>query len=164
MLFRSKFKNVSDDNWSPSSDQDFHILPKNYCFSLIGGVDAFSCSNCHKQTQISVRNLVPKDPSVINDPDGTGNIRGCDGIFTWHPFSAKCIKSSASESVDKTCSRVYDEDHKIIVFSKEAPVESKYKFTLFVQQALKEYELPKRQGVLHTNVSTNNSIGTTANK
>ena len=133
------------------SDQDFHILPKNYCFSLLGGVDAQSCANCHRQTQISVRNLVPKDPSVINDPDGTGNIRGCDAVFTWHPFSYRNVKSSPDDAiVSKISTRNYDEDHHIVSVSKEAPGdESKYKITWFVQKSLRSYELPKKSGVLH---------------
>lgn len=144
ILLSQKFKNVTDEDWSPSSDQDFHILPKNYCFSLIGGVDSINCANCHQQTQISVRNLVPKDPSVINDPKGTGNIRGSDAVFTWHPFSQSCIRTSTSEEQSRVSFRKYDTDNKMIYFSKENPNDKIYKLTLFVQKALKKYELPKK--------------------
>jgi hypothetical protein len=145
-LLSRKFKNATEENWSPCSIQDFHILPKDYCFSLIGGIDIESCSNCHRQTQISVRNLVPKDPSVINDPEGTGNIRGSDAVFTWHPFSASSISSNKDE-YKQINFRNYDVSQGIV--ATKVDKEDLYKLTLFVQNSLKKYELPKNNSVLH---------------
>lgn len=147
-LLSQKFKNVTEENWSPSSIQEFHILPKDYCFSLIGSVDSDSCSNCHRQTQISVSNLVPKDPSVFNNFDGTGNIRGCDAVFTWHPFSSESIKSVASEDIAKPTLRNFDITNKIVTYEEPKDLKN-YKITLFVQNALKKYELPKNNNVIH---------------
>lgn len=149
-LLSLPFKNVTEDNWSPSSEQDFHILPKNYCFSLLGSIDSFTCADCHRQTQISVRNLVPKDPSVINDPQGTGNIRGSDGIFTWHPFFVKTEKDNKEPTVYSN-PRKYDFDNNVIknYNEKETIDSSTYKLTQYVQNSLKTYELPKAKIVLH---------------
>jgi hypothetical protein len=144
------FKEVTSENWSPSSSQDFSILPKDYCFSLLKSVDVQVCAECHRQTQISVRNLVPKDPSVIKDPVGTGNIRGSDAVFTWHPFSDNCIRTSDKDPVKALLVRKYDTENGYIKVLSEIPKENRYnKLTKFVQMSLKDYELPKEKIFLH---------------
>lgn len=145
-LLARPFKEVGTDFWSPASDQDFHILPKNYCFSLLSSVDSVTCANCHRQTQISVRNLTPKEPLVINNFEKVGNIRGCDAVFTWYPFAAKSVRKNSDEPEQKIALRPYDIKNKIIkVFDKDKDKDystSEYKLTLFVQESLKLYELP----------------------
>lgn len=145
-LLSLPFKNVSSDNWSPTSNQDFHILPRDYGFGLISGVDPVACADCHRQTQISVRNLVPKDPTVINQPDTIGNIRGSDGIFTWHPFSKYNNNYTESDSI---FFRSYDVNNSLVIYTKFNPSPNKYKLTLSVQKSLKEYELPGIQSSKH---------------
>ena len=145
-LLSLPFKNVSSDNWSPTSNQDFHILPRDYGFGLISGVDPVACADCHRQTQISVRNLVPKDPTVINQPDTIGNIRGSDGIFTWHPFSKYNNNYTESDSI---FFRPYDVNNSLVIYTKFNPSPNKYKLTLSVQKSLKEYELPGVQSSKH---------------
>jgi hypothetical protein len=151
-LLSRKFQNINEENWSPCSDQEFHILPKLYSFSLIGGGDGinkFTCAECHRQTQISVRELVPLAPSVIEDPEGTGNIRGCDSVFTWHPFSYDCVRSSNEEQQTQPLFRRIDADNGFIHLSKTPPNKGNYKLTLFVQKALKEYALPRNKSATH---------------
>lgn len=144
------FKEVTNENWSPSSTQDFNILPKDYCFSLLKSVDTSTCAECHRQTQISVRNLVPKDPSVIKDPIGTGNIRGSDAVFSWHPFADSCIRTSDKDPAKPLAVRAYDLNNNFIKVINEVPQENKYhKLTKFVQLSLRNYELPKHKIYLH---------------
>lgn len=144
-LLARPFKEVSDDLWSPSSDQDFHILPKNYCFALLNSVDSITCASCHRQTQISVRNLTPKEPLVINNFPKVGNIRGCDAVFTWYPFSKKSVRNNSDEKEPELSLRLFDSKNKIVkVIDRDYYGDElkKYKLTLFVQDSLKPYELP----------------------
>lgn len=145
-LLSRPFKEVSDSLWSPAADQDFHILPKNYCFSLLNSVDSVTCANCHRQTQISVRNLTPKEPLVINNFEKVGNIRGSDAVFTWHPFSLKSVRKGAEEPEPKMLLRSFDTKNKIVkILDRDEYVDTlyaNYKLTLFVQESLKPYELP----------------------
>lgn len=145
-LLARPFKEVSDSFWSPASDQDFHILPKNYCFSLLTSIDAQTCANCHRQTQISVRNLTPKEPLVMNNFGKVGNIRGSDAVFTWHPFAMKCVRNSADDPEQEISLRSYDLKNKTIKVLEKGEyigtLSSNYKLTLFVQESLKPYELP----------------------
>lgn len=142
-LLARPFKEVGEDFWSPAADQDFHILPRNYCFSLLSSIDAVTCANCHRQTQISVRNLTPKEPLVINNFEKVGNIRGSDAVFTWHPFSNKSVRKNSEEPEPKISLRPYDTTNKIVkVFEKDEYSSGEYKLTLFVQESLKPYELP----------------------
>lgn len=133
---------VDQDVWTPAADQDFHIMPKDYCLALLGGVDTVTCSSCHRQTQISVRNLTPSDPDVVKTPLKIGNIRGCDGIFTWHPFAAKCIRSSDKDPVVNPALRPHDLKYGFVTVAEDKDYGSAYKLTEYVQEALKPYELP----------------------
>lgn len=145
-LLSRPFKRVTD--WSPASDQDFHILPKNYCFSLLQSIDSITCANCHRQTQISVRNLTPKEPLVINNFEKVGNIRGSDTVFTWHPFSEESIRSSDQEPEPRLNFRRVDVKNGVIRVAEEDDEQllgDYYKLTLFVQESLKDYELPPKK-------------------
>lgn len=145
-LLSRPFQRVTD--WSPASDQDFHILPKNYCFSLLNSIDVETCANCHRQTQISVRNLTPKEPLVINNFQKVGNIRGSDTVFTWHPFGASSIRESDKDPETKINFRKYDVKNGIIRVAEEGDEKllgDYYKLTLFVQESLKPYELPQKK-------------------
>lgn len=146
-LLKRPFKETTDDAWSPSADQDFHILPRNYCFSLLKGVDSHTCASCHQQTQISVLNLTPREPLIIDNPAKVGNIRGSDGGFTWHPFDPKCIRMSEQEPELKIALRPYDFEHKVVkVLQYGEPYKgSEHKLTQYVQDSLKPYELPAKQ-------------------
>lgn len=152
-LLAKPFKEVTVEAevWSPAADQEFHIMPKNYCLSLLGSVDSHTCSNCHRQTQISVRNLTPKDPDVVKTPNKIGNIRGCDGVFTWHPFSLGSIRSSDTEGEKPLGLRTYDTSKRFVLTAPngDPAYGQSYKLTKFVQESLKSYELPA-QHFLHT--------------
>lgn len=146
-LLDRSFKEVTNNNWSPAADQDFHIMPKNYCFSLLESVDSVTCANCHRQTQISVRDLVPREPLIINNPSKVGNIRGCDAVFTWHPFTNASVRQNDEEPApERITLRQYDIDNKVVkIWKNETYSLPEYKLTEFVQYSLKDYELPPRQ-------------------
>lgn len=154
-LLAQPFKDVSDDLWSPSADQDFHILPRNYCFSLLQSVDAETCANCHRQTQISVLNLVPKEPDIVNNPEKIGNIRGSDSVFTWHPFTYSSIREDDTTPQPEVRLRAYDTSNGIIQLwtSPMSSLPANYRLTKFVQDSLKNYELP-HSTFLHPNSAT----------
>ena len=166
-LLSRSFKDVTYDYWSkistaPSSDQDFSILPKDYSLGLID-VDAVSCASCHKQTQISVRNLIPKEPLIIKNPQSVGNIRGSDGIFTWYPWDRGSVALNKEENSKKLYLRKHDLDNGFVkvwdddlkgstassrlYWTGEPPED--YKITSYVQDALKNYELPSNSIFLH---------------
>ncbi len=142
-LLSRPFQDVTKENWAPAAGQDFAITPKDYSFGLLNP-DTLVCAGCHRQTQISVRNLIPNEKLIVNNPDKVGNIRGCDGIFTWYPFDAQSVgRDSGSIHV-----RSHDLQKGIVQFAQRGQVPPDYKLTLYVQQALKDYELPSA-GVLH---------------
>lgn len=146
-LLARPFKEVSQSAWSPAADQDFHILPKDYCFSLLE-VDSVSCANCHRQTQTSVLNLVPREPLIINNPSKVGNIRGSDAVFTWHPFTNSSIRNNDQEPEPKLNLRKYDTQYnfvKVLRYGEKPTGYEAYKLTEFVQDSLKDYELPNAQ-------------------
>ena len=146
-LLSKPFKAVDiDDTWSPAADQDFHILPRDYCLDLLGGVDSHTCASCHRQTQISVRNLTPRDPDVVKNPLKVGNIRGCDAVFSWHPFKMASVKRSPEDKTETVSLREYDRQKGFVVLSeRNRSYGEQYKLTEFVQAALKDYELPPKQ-------------------
>jgi hypothetical protein len=147
-ILKRDFKKVTNENWHPMAEQDFHILPKDYSFGVVGQVDAVNCARCHNQTQISVRNLIPKEPIIRLNPQSVGNIRGSDGIFTWQPFELSSIRASAYDpitpNVEQPKYRDYDLRRGIIkVVGPHDPNTEDYKMTLYVQEALLPYELPE---------------------
>ncbi len=156
-ILQKGFKDVTHNEWSPASDQKFSILPKDYSLGLIT-VDEVSCASCHRQTQISVRNLIPKEPLIIKNPGTVGNIRGCDGIFTWHPFSKKSVRKSSSEPTPPAISlRKYDTENGFVKLYKSEETGfdlEDYKITEYVQSALEDYELPENRLFLHSKKSS----------
>lgn len=145
ILLGMSFKEVTESEWSPSADQDFHILPRNYCFSLLKSIDPVTCSDCHRQTQTSVNNLVPLEPLIQESPEKVGNIRGCDAVFTWHPFAPHSIRNSDKEPTPKTSVRQFDRENNIVRVWDGKELPPGYKLTEFVQDSLKGYELPPQQ-------------------
>lgn len=150
-LFSLYFKNVTNEIWStisnvPCSDQTFSLFPKDYTLGLIN-VDSDSCSACHRQTQISVNRLIPKEPLIYNNPEKVGNIRGSDGVFTWTPFDISAISKDPSET--KVISlRKHDTDNNIVILY-DRLMHTEYKLTPYVQRSLADYELPKETSVLN---------------
>lgn len=150
-LLALPFKNVTQESWSescttPCSDQYFSIFPKDYSLGLIT-IDSESCSNCHRQTQITVNRLVPKEPLIYKNPEKVGNIRGSDGIFTWTPLDINTAAKDANDT-KQVYLRRYDRDNKIVTLY-DPILHSDYKLTTYVQKSLADYELPKQQSVLN---------------
>lgn len=151
-----EFQNVTYEDWSdvssaPCSDIDFNILPKDYNLGLIKP-DQDNCINCHKQTQISVSNLIPKEPLIINNPEKVGNIRGSDSVFTWYPFHTDAVSLNLSSKSTTMRFREYDIVNKTIMIWEadklKNPELKDYRLTEFVQSSLRSYELPNNK-VLH---------------
>lgn len=148
-LLSREFREVTFDPWSdvshaPASDQEFSIVPKDYTFGLIQP-DAVNCATCHRQTQISVRELIPKEPLILKNYDNAGNIRGSDGIFTWHPFAASMASTVESNSLTVRF-REHDINNGIVKIwdarkDKELD-ESVYRLTEYVERSLPKYQLP----------------------
>jgi hypothetical protein len=147
-LLSRPFVDVTNSNWSPAPDQDFSILPKDYSFGLMTKVDSTTCGGCHRQTQISVRSLIPHEPNIIQNPTKVGNIRGCDGIFTWHPFDTRSVRPDASVEMGPVVyTRAFDARNGVVkvVHSGQAAAAGgthPYQLTKYCQEALAKYELP----------------------
>ena len=132
--------------WSPASDQEFSILPKNYCFSLLRSLDSHTCAGCHRQTQISVSHLTPKEPLIMDNPSKVGNIRGCDAVFTWYPFDETTIPGKGSGSELTASLRKHDSMNGVIkIHGKNNAKNNSYKLTKFVQESLRPHELPSAE-------------------
>lgn len=146
-LLALPFKDVTVPNWSPAPDQEFHILPKDYSFALVGDASSESCTRCHNQTQISVRNLIPREPLIVSNPLKVGNIRGCDSVFTWHPFAMRSVAEDDSKPLQgELYYRNFDHINGVVrIVHRDQPAPEDYKITLFVQKALKSYELPDKR-------------------
>jgi hypothetical protein len=71
-----------DDTHAPTTEADWHIVPKGYQAGYIP-VDSESCTRCHDSCN--------KHVSVFEARDWYGNVRGSDGIFTWHMFEAASV-------------------------------------------------------------------------
>ncbi len=83
-----KFVNVLGQEWSgeahaPTTDEKFHIIPKNYKAATIA-VSSNSCIRCHESTLKHASDFEPFR-------DWYGRVRGSDGIFSFHPFDPSCI-------------------------------------------------------------------------
>lgn len=156
------FKDVSSENWFPCSDQQFSIFPKDYTLGLVGSVDSVTCAACHRQTQITVARLIPREPIIYNNPQKVGNIRGSDGIFTWYPFD---VSSIASEPTNAPAlkTRRYDANNNIAVMYNPT-IHKEYRLTNYVQRSLASYELPKTIEVLNKlNTIDTNIAGLSSN-
>lgn len=145
-LLKQPFKKQEETTvWSPAADQEFHILPKSYCFSLLGSVDSHTCTSCHKQTQASHRHMIPKEPLIIDNPTKVGNVRGSDSGFTYHIFDLDCVRKDDKEPAKPIKFRPYDIKNGILKVAQNDSEESFYKLTEFVEKALKPYELPNKR-------------------
>ncbi len=143
-LLSLPFKNVTREKWSdissaPSADSDFHIVPKDYSLGLLD-VSTGRCMACHRQTQIKISSLIPNEPLIRNNPDKVGSIRGCDGVFTWHPFAEDKVPARVLRSNDQSFvvfeSSMCDDDGNVAINGE------KYLLTRDVEEALKGAELP----------------------
>lgn len=69
--------------FSPTTKEAYHIVPAKYRASHVP-VDNVTCMQCHKETNAHVRKFQV-------GRDWYGFVRGSDGIFSLHPFSASSI-------------------------------------------------------------------------
>lgn len=155
-LLSRPFQDVTESGWSPSPDKsEFSILPEEYSFGLLKEITAEVCSRCHRQTQISVKRLIPNEPIIrdANNASKIGNIRGSDGIFTWHPFVTKSIGTDVGVPPGRTIwLRRFDAENGLVrVIPKGTTPQHKYLLTRYVQASLAGYELPDSQ-YLHKGV------------
>jgi len=84
-LLSLPFKDVTEDQWTPCSNDLYSLFPKDYKLGLID-MDDSRCQSCHAQTQVSVDRLIPGEKIIYEHPNLTGRIRGSDGIFSWNPY------------------------------------------------------------------------------
>lgn len=150
LLDRPFHKLSNEEIWSPAAEQEFHVLPKDYCFALVGSIDSFTCANCHRQTQASHRHMIPKEPLIINNPRKVGSVRGCDNVFTWSPIDSSSVRHSDQEAVPPLKLRNYDLSNNLVSVHNTANTTTetstqRYKLTSFVENSLKSYELPAKQ-------------------
>lgn len=153
-LLRLPFQRlVGTTPWSPAADQAFHILPKDYSFALLS-VDTAGCATCHRQTQISVSRLIPREPQIRRFPTRVGNIRGSDTVFTWHPFHDSVVRGDVTDPpADQLYLRKHDRDNGLVqvpvggVWPRPHP----YRLTRIVQESLAGVELPAER-FLHAEV------------
>lgn len=85
---KKEFVNVLGQEWhndshAPTTNSDFHIIPKNYQAATIA-VSSNSCMRCHESTLKHASDFEPFR-------DWYGRVRGSDGIFSFHPFDPSCI-------------------------------------------------------------------------
>ena len=155
-LLSLPFKDVTYVNWSdasmaPTSDQDFSLVPRDYSFGLLSP-DQHTCSNCHKQTQTSVPNLIPREPSIQQNFAKVGNIRGSDTVFTWHPWTTESIQS-AEGTQELARIRDFDSRNDVVTIWDATKMRvtdyPDYLLTEFVQTSLKSYELPPAEFLHH---------------
>lgn len=141
LLLSRPFKRATDTQWSadtsvPASDDVFSIVPKDYSLGLLPSIDSDSCSKCHNQTQISVNRLVPKEPLIKYNPLKVGNIRGSDGVFSWHPFHEASIHTEVTNQRRLIKYRDYDLKNRIVELYNPAKKYTGYKLTYYVDMAL----------------------------
>ena len=85
---REKFVNVLGQEWhndshAPTTDSEFHIIPKNYRAATIA-VNSKSCIRCHDS-------ILKHANDFDFARDWYGRVRGSDGIFSFHPFEPSSI-------------------------------------------------------------------------
>lgn len=86
--------------FAPTTDSDFHIVPKNYDGGFIS-VDNKSCMKCHED--------VKKEVGEFDSPrDWYGLISGDDNIFSFHPFDPDYIYKSAAPNVARFNRKLID--------------------------------------------------------
>lgn len=148
------FKEVTYERWSdishaPASDQAFNIFPKDYSFGLIDP-DPTNCASCHRQTQVSVAQLIPREPTLARQGKKIGNIRGSDGIFSWHPFATikGLVKGGSGLKVRK-----FDVENGFVHVHKRGqpvPDPSIYKLTEYVENEMQYLALPEETSLRHS--------------
>lgn len=83
LLTSTPFESMLGAPWHPTTASPFHIVPAMNRSGIVGG-DRESCMRCHEHTNLSV--------DVFHaSRDWYGNVRGSDGIFSFHPFGRSCI-------------------------------------------------------------------------
>lgn len=144
-LLSRPFRDVTANNWAPAPDQEFSILPKDYSFGLFPHLDAETCAGCHRQTQISARNLTPREKNIQENPLHVGNIRGCDAVFTWHPFwQFSVLDDDSARPGREIYLRPFDARNGIVALARKGQAPSReYKLTEYVEKSLAPYELPE---------------------
>lgn len=153
-MLRMYFKDVTYERWSdvsiaPSSDQAFGLFPKDYSFGLIEP-EPTNCAGCHRQTQVSVASLIPREPLVTRSGSRIGNIRGSDGIFTWHPFGEG---TDIKKQGGKLLLRKHDIDKGFVVVytsGQSEPLDPNvYKLTEYVEREMQTLALPYEETLRH---------------
>lgn len=97
LLDVSEFKSSAGYEWlpncnAPTTEADFHIVPKNYDGAYIS-IDSTGCANCHNGTQISARRHDPNNGKK-------GWVRGNkEGIISWHPFEPSSLTPTPNPNV-----------------------------------------------------------------
>jgi hypothetical protein len=83
-----EWKKDADGNecFAPTTDADFHIVPKNYMAGYVE-VSSKSCMRCHDTTLKHARDFQA-------NRDWYGRVRGSDNIFSFHIFSPGSISYS----------------------------------------------------------------------
>lgn len=92
-LLETPFKSALGQEWkrdadgneahAPTTDADFHIVPKNYKGGFVP-VSSASCMRCHDSTLKHARDF-------DNVRDWYGRVRGSDNIFSFHIFEPASI-------------------------------------------------------------------------
>ena len=91
-LFDEPFKESFGDSWkgdaiAPTTDAPFHIVPTNYDGAFLG-----DCMSCHDSTGQTAR-------SFDRRRGWYGNVRGSDGILSFHPVARSAIGNGTTRSV-----------------------------------------------------------------
>jgi hypothetical protein len=95
LLQHTTFRSALAEDWrsengkrtvAPTTEAEFHVVPANYDAGFID-VDSQSCMRCHDTVNRHVREFQP-------GRDWYGRVRGCDGIFSFHPFALDAISDN----------------------------------------------------------------------
>jgi hypothetical protein len=94
LLASTEFKNCLGEVWrnhdcyAPTTESEFHIVPKNYDGTFVGSDDT-SCKKCHESAG--------KHVSEFQSRDWYGFACAGDQIISFHPFDPRCIIDDASD-------------------------------------------------------------------
>ena len=77
-------------SYSPTTRHQRHIVPANFDGGFVA-VDSVSCRRCHDTTGTNVSVFQPRR-------DWYGDIRGSDGIFSFHPFDRTAISGNGQST------------------------------------------------------------------
>lgn len=93
LLASTEFKSCLGEVWrnhdcyAPTTEADFHIVPKHYDGTFVGSDDT-SCKKCHESAG--------KHVSEFESRDWYGFACAGDQIISFHPFDPRCIIDDAS--------------------------------------------------------------------